>query len=244
MATAPERRRTPANPPLKRTPTRHRPGRAQTAEQTALVVGEDRPNSYNGVTVVSEEPIEHLKNKPFRISRLFLADGTIAFACRDCQFCGPSRGSVMAHRNAEHGARVGIRTPKVSLPGLRGAPDPILPEREDGKRPTAPMEMTLGEILSIAPSLAALGDLVEKLESERDAAYKELAERQQHDRVNQHKIDVYESLRSEVVDLRLQVGKQGNYEHVKEEMYALRAWKRSIIKRLSAVGFQLTEEDE
>lgn len=208
------------------------------------MVPEGRPRAYEGIAVLKEEPIEHLKGKPFRISRLFLANNEIAFACRDCMFCGPSRGSVMQHRNREHGSRVGMKTPKVSLPTLREAPDPILPERADGARPMSPMEMTLGEILSIAPSLAALGDLVEKLENERDSAVQELNTRSRHDRENQHKIDVYESLRSEVIDLRLMVNKQGNYEAVKEEMYALRAWKKKIIARLSAVGFHLSEEDQ
>lgn len=247
MSPAPSRKRSPitlAEASIRK-PRARRPVRARITEQPTLDgVAEDRPQSYEGVAVVSEQPIEHLKGKPFRISRLFLANGEIAFACRDCAFAGPSRGSIMAHRNREHGSRIGMKAAKASLPALRTAPDPIVPEREDGKRPTAPMEMTLGEILSIAPSLAALGDLVEKVETERDALLKELNERQQHDRSNQHKIDVYESLRAEVVDLRMQIGKQGNYEQVKEEMYALRAWKRNMIKKLSGLGFQLNEEDQ
>lgn len=212
----------------------------------------ERPTEVNGVKVLREVPIEHLPGKPFRISRLFLDDDTIAFACRDCLTVGQTRGDIMTHRNADHGAMMGrklgpadpTQKSRAKKPHLRPAPDPIVPERADGTRPTSPMEMTLGEIMAIAPSLAALGDLVDKLESERDALAKELNERTKHDRSNQHKIDVYESLREEVVTLRLQVQKQGNYEQVKQEMYELRAWKKKIITKLNAVGFQLSEEDQ
>jgi hypothetical protein len=208
------------------------------------MVPEGRPRAFEGIAVLKEEPIEHLKGKPFRISRLFLANNEIAFACRDCIFAGPTRGSVMQHRNREHGSRTGMKQPKVTLPVLREAPDPIVPERANGSRPMSPMEMTIGEILSIAPSLAALGDLIETLEQERDSLLHDLNTRLRHGKENQHKIDVYESLRAEVIDLRLTVNKQGNYEAVKEEMYALRAWKKKIIARLSAVGFHLSEEDQ
>lgn len=240
-------------PPRKRaTANRRRVGPPAPEQEPLIPEGNARPSEVNGVKVVKEVPIEHLPGKPFRISRLFLEDDTIAFACRDCTMVGATRGDIMTHRNADHGAMMGrklgpadpTQRSRTKKPHLQPAPDPIVPEREDGTRPTTPMEMTLGEIMAIAPSLAALGDLVDKLETERDALLKELNERSKMDRSNQHKIDVYESLREEVVTLRLLVQKQGNYEQVKQEMYELRAWKKKIITKLNAVGFQLSEEDQ
>lgn len=233
-----------ARAPMK--PPRRRRSPNKVANQPALVAEPegDRPTTYKGVAILNEVPIEHLPGKPFRISRLFLENDEVVFACRDCLEVADTRGQIMAHRNAEHGSRIGKHGARHLYEPRKTAPDPIVPIRADGTRPTTPMEMTLGEFIAVAPSIAAMGDLIEKMEQERDAALAELNERTKHDRANQHKIDVYDSLRSEVVDLRLAVQRQGNYEQVKQEMYDLRAWKKKMITKLSALGFQLTEEDQ
>jgi hypothetical protein len=204
------------------------------------------PAEIDGVTVEREELLHNLPGAAFRISKLHLADGSMVFACRDCYATGETRGSVMAHRNAEHGARYGQkRNNQAALPLLDMAPDPVLEPREDGQpAPSSPMEMTLGEILALAPSLAALGDLVDRLETERDAALAEIADHAQHSRENQHKIESYDSMRDELIDLRLRLRQQANYQAVKEEMYALRAWKTKMIKKLAGLGFSLQEEDQ
>lgn len=181
---------------------------------------------------------------PFRISRLHLSNGETAFACRDCEFTEDSRGQVMAHRNEAHGSRYGKKRPKLTVPRDREIADPILPPREDGSpAPSNPIEMTLGEFLSLAPSLAALGDLVDRLERERDAMEEELG-KQRFSKSDQHKIDVYDSLREEVITLRLNKAKVDEADAIRAENQELRAWKRKIIARLKGVGFQLTEEEQ
>lgn len=203
-----------------------------------------RPSEHHGIGIDHEELIMHLPNAPLRIARLHLVNGEQAYACRDCTYTGDTRGQVMIHRNDKHGTNIGRKKPKVEWPKGDPAPDLVLPPRTDGVAPTDPLEMRLGEFLALAPSYAALGDLIERIESERDAALAELDERRRHDKVNQHKIDAYEGNHADLVEMRQIVTRQGNYDAVKAEMYALRAWKKKMIAKLSGLGFQLNEEEQ
>lgn len=203
------------------------------------------PKRYvDGVEVLREVPVEHLPGKPFRISRLYLADETVTFGCRDCVHTG-TRGEIMAHRNASHGASIGRKRAKVVQEPLGGGAlmDVIVPERADGPPPDAIYDMTMRELLAVFPSITALGDLIAKVEAERDELLSELNVRRANDRSNQHKIDTYDELRDEVTTLRQQMRSWGNYEQVKQEMYELKAWKKKMTTKLQSLGFVMTEEE-
>lgn len=231
-----------------RSPTRRAPAKSvpKAAFQAPLIEDDARPQDHKGVPIVSEQTTSNLPNgATFRISRLFLANGTNAYGCRDCKFTGDTRADVQQHRNAEHGAKYGKKTPRVIFPPDKNVPDLVLPARQDGvAAPTNPMQMTLGEILALMPSIAATSDLVDRMEVERDAAVSDLAERERHDRENAHKINVYESHVEELLDLRMKIRNVGSYEQAKAELLELRAWKKAMIKKLSALGFKLSEEEE
>lgn len=210
------------------------------------------PQQINGINVEEIKPVEGLPGIPLRIALVRLEDGTTVHACLDCQdpldFVG-TRGDVMAHRNAVHGARYGKKRPKVVEEPKQDDPadllDAVLAPRGDGApAPGAAYEMTLGEILALAPTLKALGDLVERAETEVDAVRDELRDLRQYQRDTVSKLAGYEATKDEVVGLRVQIRAWGNYEAIKAEMYQLRAWKRDMIKKLKAMGFQLTEEEQ
>jgi hypothetical protein len=206
---------------------------------------DDRPRDHKGIPIVREELTSSLPNgAPFRISRLHLSDGTIAFACRDCLDTEDTRGAVMAHRNREHGATFGKKRPKVEPLADKFVGDLVLPPRKDGPAPSNPMEMTVAELMALLPSISAIGDLIDRMEQERDHAVNELIEREAHDRENKHKIAVYPSLQEEVVDLRGRLRGVGSFDEMKAELIELRRWKKEMIKRLSALGFTLSEEDK
>lgn len=238
---------TPTDPPVQRRTTR--------APAPALVAPVEptdkhpRPAHHKGLAVVSEERIGSLPNgAKFKISKLELADGSSAFACWECTVTGDTRGDIMAHRNADHGARIGKNRATVTFPKeIEKDPDLfdlVLPVREDGTSPgDNPMYWQLGEVIAIMPTVKALGDLIQRLEEENDKLLYEVKQTRVS-RADQHKIDVYTANQAEIVELRSRLAKQGNYEQVKEELYALKKWKSNIIKKLKAVGFQLSEEDE
>lgn len=204
----------------------------------------DRPVEHNGIEIVREEivasPLPHAA--PFKYTRLIMADGGTGFACRDCLYTCDTRGEVMTHRNAEHGARYGKKRPKVLLPETGDVLDVVLPPREEGPAPETFYEMTMGELLALAPSIHAMGDTFDRLERERDEALADLAANRV-DKATQHKIDVYETLREEIVDLRLIVNRQANYDALRDEVVALRNWKRKMVNRMSQLGFRLDEEE-
>lgn len=184
--------------------------------------------------ILREEPIRHLPNAPFRISRIFLANNETAYACRDCTATANSRGEIMIHRNEQHGARIGQKRPDKPVLDL------VLPPRKDGPAPSDPLDMTFRELLKLMPSIGALGDLVEQMERERDAAIRMLGEH----RRNQVKIDGYDEMLAELTGARIQLRQWANYEEIKAELYSLRAWKKKIIAKFSSLGFQLNEEDQ
>lgn len=218
---------------------------AATSFQAPLIANTEpeRPTDHDGVPIMREQTFSNLPNAaPFRISKLILANDEIAFACRDCMFTADSRGDVMEHRNEVHGTRYGKKTPKMTFPKDREIGDPVLPPRPDGKpAPQQLREMTMGEYLAIAPSLKALGDLIDRVETERDEALAEV-EKNRIDRLTQHKLDVYASNQETIVELRMQLQRWANYEDIREELYALRAWKKKITQKLHLVGFKLEED--
>lgn len=207
-----------------------------------------RPREHKGVQVVREELFSNLPNgAPFRVSRLYLVDDTIAYACRDCLTTADTRALINRHRNEEHGARFGKKAPKVLYDGGKQVADGdlVLPLRPDGTAaPQNVMNWTLAEFMALVPSIGALSDLIEKTEHERDMARIELAERRKTDRENAHKVAVYESLHAEVVELRVMVKNSGAYESLKTEVLELRAWKKQVSKKLETLGFKLIEEDQ
>jgi hypothetical protein len=195
------------------------------------------------VAVVREELLSNLPSgSPFKVSKIHLVDGTIAHACRDCLFTGDTVTEVRHHRNAEHGTKFGKRAPKVHWERDTNLGDLVLPMRGDVPAPTNPMEMTLAEFLALAPSYAALGDLMDRLERERDAALDKLADLMSQNKEAQHALAVYPALQQEVVELRLLVRNAGAYEELKSEVLTLRAFKKKITAKLEQIGFGLVEE--
>jgi len=203
-----------------------------------------RPAQHNGIPIAREELLFNIPGAYFRISRLHLADGTTAMACRDCLFTSDTRTEVCEHRNAEHGSRYGKKPPKLTFEADKQPPELVLPPRDDDEpAPSNPMEMTLAEFLSLVPSIGALGDLIDRTERQRDHYRAELEQRVRDERANKHKVDVYESLQDEVVDLRLKIRNTGSYDELKAEVLELRAWRKKMIARLGALGFNFTEEE-
>lgn len=199
---------------------------------------------HNGIAVVREELRRNLPSgAAFKISRLHLVDGTMAYACRDCDVTADTNVEIQRHRNAEHGTQYGKRTPKVVFPRDQQLDDVILPPRGDIPAPTNPMEMTLGEFLAVAPSYAALADLIDRTERERDAALERVIEMRQESKEAQHALAVYPTLQAEVVELRLMVRNAGSYEELKAEVQALRAWKKKITQHLERMGSLTIDED-
>lgn len=209
--------------------------------------GPERPTMHNGVQVVREELVSALPHgkAPFRFTRLHLSDGTQAFGCRDCLETRDTRGAILLHRNDAHGARNGKKPPHFPK-GFRevGQVDLVLPPRANGPAPADVMQMTIGEVVGLMPSIGATGNLIDRLEAENEALRSELSNVKRIDKASQHKIDVYDMHRTELIELRLQVAKQGNYEEIKAELYELRAWKKKFIAKLNKIGFKLSEEDE
>lgn len=223
--------------PTKAPAIKRGPGRPTQDEQNLIAAEPDRPTKHNGIMITSEEPIRHLPKAPMRVSRLYLADDTLAYACRDCLFTADTRGAILLHRNEEHGARNGMKSVKVSLPKPDG--DLVLPPRGEDPAPSNPLQMTLGEFLALVPNIAALGDLLEAMERERDEALALVS----HQRTNQAKIDGFDRLQEELTVAKQQLRSWGNYEAIRDELYELRRWKRDVVKRFAALGFKLDEED-
>ncbi len=193
-------------------------------EPLEVPAGDDRPVRHNGIMIVREELVQNLPRAPFRISRLWLDNGNIAFACRDCAFTGDSRGIVMAHRNEAHGARFGQRHKHKALQSFKGTPDIVLPDEPGRSTSADPLDWTLKELLAVCPSITALGDMVEDAQRQRDAAVEELQE-----------------LKIATRDMRLRAAQ---YDEARDELTALRNWKRKMITRLNQMGFSLSEEDD
>lgn len=235
-----------ANPPSNPRNRRKAPPAAPSFQAPLVGTDPDRPTDHNGVPVEREELRSNLPSgSPFKISRLHLANGELAWACRDCLFTGDRRADVAEHRNEKHGARFGKKTVRVLVPKAEKGEDlldAVLPPRADGSpAPSSFLERTVGEFLAIAPTLAALSDTIERLEEERDTALNKVIE-SQISRADRHKIAVHDELRDEVADLKAQLARSANYEEIKAELYELRLWKRNVIKKLHAVGFKLEEE--
>lgn len=236
--------------PTAAAPPRRRQRAGNPAFQEPLMPGPDqsRPQDHNGIPVVREElrmsPLPTCK-APLRISRLHLADKSLAFACRDCLFTGDTLKDVMHHRNAAHGAKYGKKKPKVEFPTDEDPTDIVLlPRAADIPAPGDVMEMTMAEVLSLLPSLQALGALVQHTEAENEALKAELFQRKQFDLANRDKLAAYDSLQEELVDRRLNMKGVGSYDELKAELVKLREWKKQIIKRFSAIGFQFLEEED
>lgn len=203
-----------------------------------------RPTAHNGIEIVEEELRRNLPHGgAFKISRLKLVDGTTAFACRDCLHTDDTIALVMKHRNAEHGSKYGKKAPKVIFPRDTLVGDFVLPPRGDKPAPTNPMELTLAEILALAPSYAAMIDLLDRTEAERDAAVAELAAMRSQHKDAAHALSVYPALQDQVVELRLKVKDVGSFDEMKAELLALRLFKKNITKKLESLGFSFIDDD-
>lgn len=206
----------------------------------------DRPTDHKGISIVREELRTFLPSgAATKISKLHLSDGTAAFACRDCLFTHDTIAGIQHHRNDVHGTTYGHKAPRVIFEKDATKPvgDLVLPPRGDKPAPTNPMEMTLAEFLALVPSYAALADLIDRLERERDAALEKVIEVRHETRNAQHALAVYPSLQEEVVDLRMRLKGVGSFDEMKAELLALRAWKKKMIQRLEPLGFALIDED-
>jgi hypothetical protein len=231
-----------------KTTRRPRKAAAPIVQEAMVDIDDDRPRDHRGIPVVREELISSPlpTGGKFRISKLHLADGALAFACRDCQFTDDSRGAVQEHRNAEHGARFGHRTPKLIYDKTnRVLGDLVLPEREDGQQPPFDvMKMTISELLALMPSIGALVSYIDDLELANDTLKAEVREQRNEIRGNAHKVAGFDSLQEEVVDLRLKVRNVGSFDEMKTELLQLREFKKRTIARFKSLGFVLAEEEE
>lgn len=104
----------------------------------------------------------------------------------------------------------------------------IVPEAlaERGIQPAdrrSALEMTLGELLAVAPSIKAMSDYVARLEHEVAEAREAVAKAEFLSRANKYKIDCYEVNR--------------------EELAQLRQWKKRVVNKMKLLGFTLSEED-
>lgn len=231
----------------------------------------ERPTEHNGIPVVREQLLGNLPSGAhFKISKLHLANETVAYACRECLFTGNTMTDARIHRNEEHGAKFGNRPPVTTEepealtnePETSDADEPtdvlgppviepkLLSEpltTTAKKRPPMPqlsghiLEKTLGEFLALCPSISAMGDTFDRLQQEINELKAEL-EANQISREDQHKIHVYEQNRDEVLSLRLEMHKHKNCEEIRTERDALRAWKKKMRTKLKALGAQLGEE--
>lgn len=237
----------PLMPTAKQEPPKRVPGpRGQQALMS--VVDEGRPQEHKGIQVIREElrpsPLPQCK-APLKISKLHLADGSLAFACRDCTETGDTLADMMQHRNAVHGSKYGKRRPKITFPADADPMDMVLPRRAvDIPGPDELMEMTVAEMMSLLPSIGAIGAYVEQVERENADMRAELDERHQFFEANKTRLANYEAMEAELVDRRLTMKNTGSYEELKTEVVKLRAWREKMIKRFSAVGFVFTEEEE
>jgi hypothetical protein len=216
------------------------------ARKSPVAEKSDRPADHKGISIVREELRSFLPNgAPTKISKLHLSDGTAAFACRDCLFTHDTIAGIQHHRNDLHGTTYGHKAPRVIFEKDATKPvgDLVLPPRGDRPAPTNPMEMTLAEFLALVPSYAALADLIDRLERERDSALEKVIEIRSETRDAQHALAVYPSLQEEVVDLRMKLKGVGSFDEMKAELLALRAWKKKMIQRLEPLGFALIDED-
>jgi len=219
---------------------------ASAEKETPAAPAKGRPTEHNGVRIVEEQPrLSPLNQSPMKISNLKLADGKKAFACRDCEMTGDTLADVMHHRNEDHGSKYGKKHLKVQvkIPADPYLGDIVLPPRNGNPAPADTMEMTMREVLSLMPSIAALGSLVEQLETDRDLLAAELERRRREDALNAPKLTSYDSLMAELVERRMTMKGAGSYDDLKAEVAELRAWKKAVIKRFGAIGFQFTEED-
>ncbi len=222
VRSAVRKRKAPVAPSFKEPQAHAEPAATNPQRPTVANTGPHRPTEHNGKKVVREELLYALPRAPLKITRLILEDDSVAYACRDCLFTADTRGLVMVHRNREHGMRLAGRKKKLDEP-MRTAPDIVLPPREDGTpAPSRPEDWTIRELLAVMPDIAAFGDLVDRLETENAELRKMLDETTTVSRTDQHKIDVYESMQSELVGLRI--------------------WKKDVIKKFAALGFKMEEE--
>lgn len=216
----PEALRAPTIPDPEARRARHKAAAATKREAA------EQERYYNGVLILREEPVPSpLPNGgPFRYSRLFLQDGDVAWACRDCDYQADTRGEVMAHRNADHGSRYGKKKPKSDSEEDPNLLDLVLPERENGIQPGESLrEWTIGELQAVAPTITALGNLIEKTERENEELREQLKQIQ-ISKSDQHKINVYDANLKEIAELR--------------------AWKRNVVRKFAGVGFKLEENQE
>lgn len=210
-----------------------------------LMIPDGRPTQHKGIAVVQEVLRSNLPNgAPMKISKLKLADGTEAAACRDCTHTGDTIKDVMVHRYNNHAANYGKKFARVITQPDKFVGDIVPPARKpDSPKPAGAMEMTMAEVLALLPSIYALGELIERVEHERDLMAIELNERRKHDRENAQKIAAYDALTEEVVERRMAMKTTGSYEQMRVEVTELRAWKKKMITKLSALGFTLTDEE-
>lgn len=236
---------TPSKTPTRTTRSPARKPATQTSLLPSLAVPDGRPTQHNGVAVVQEILRSNLPNNaPMKISKLKLADGTMAAACRDCKFTGDTITIVMQHRYKDHGAGYSKKFVRAHFPADKFVGDIVLPSRgPDKPMPTGAMDMTMAEILALLPSIHALGELIDKTEAQRDLLLAELNERSKHDRENQHKIAAYDSLTDEVVERRAAMRTTGSYEQMRAEVLELRKWKKDMIKKLGPLGFNFNDEE-
>lgn len=99
----------------------------------------ERPTEHNGIPVEREELLGNLPSGAhFKISKLHLANGTVAYACRECLFTGDTMTDARNHRNQEHGARFGNRPPVITNEpeALTKQPETSEPETTDADEPT------------------------------------------------------------------------------------------------------------
>lgn len=132
-----------------RPPTRNRAPQARSEQQPLIETPEPEQNVgpifVNGLRVIDRARMQNLPNVPMNIVKLTLEDGSGAYSCFDCPDVVGSREFVRTHR---------ARTHKIASAVI--------------KRDSPLLALNLGQLIDLSESSMAAGEIIERLEAERD----------------------------------------------------------------------------
>lgn len=123
-----------------RRPPRPTPQVQQSAQQPLI---EEPERQIDGLRVIETHRQQNLPGAPFNYLKLTLEDGSVRYACVDCEDVTGTRDDYRRHRALEHPKETAKVTPGV-------------------------LALTLGQIISAAENSTAIGNQVEKIALERD----------------------------------------------------------------------------
>lgn len=155
------------------------------------------PGTYfEGKRVLREEPVSNLPNRAFRFVRVVLeGDAPDVFRCLECPAEHPTyketRGKMLAHRIRFHGRKKQLteeQLVEIELP-------------EDVR------DLTFGDMLAIAPTMAALGNYFDEKTDENERLFRENMELRRRLRDIEPKVMGAEATAAELKEARAQLRK-------------------------------------